>query len=303
MLRKRYGGLSLWMVLVSLTLIFLAIIIGSFVDLPLAEGIYIGKNWLSEFGEYTGTVPITMILASSGMFLFFYFRKESQNARKNFWAFFFLILVWLIVGGFWGFDTFHRHLKGRAYLWFLIGYGFITLVMVFWYFLLRKGESKDYLKKALVIIISGVAVMILTFGIKFAVVRPRYMFLRQWEASGEIAAIEDYYVPWYTFNHDKSLFKGLSGYESYAIQSWPSGHSSFCAMLILMVLYPSCFKDGKKKEWWFYLIGVLYAIVIMLSRMLDGHHFLSDIGFGALFGFLPCALTLLIMYRKEAKNG
>lgn len=292
-MKKTFSGFSLYMLFPVLSLLFVGILVGSFFDLQIAEGIYVGDNFWSIIVEYVGPLPSTAIIGSAGVFLYHYF-MEKETEHHKFFAWFYLILIIVIVGVFWGYDTVHRHLDG-AYWWFVIGIPVIAIVEIPVFFLLKHGNKEDYLKKALILVFAALLVLILTFGVKLLVVRPRYMFLLQWERV-------DLYKPWYAFGGDKSIYKVLPGYESYAIQSWPSGHSSYASMMILLVIFPSCFEKTKGKEFWFFLGGMVYAFLVMLARMLDGHHFLSDVSFGAFFGFISCVISMIACSAVKKKN-
>lgn len=283
-MKKSYSGFSLYMLFPVLLLLLVGILVGSFFDLQIANGIYVGDNFWSIIVEYVGPLPSTVIIVSAGVFLYHHFINKDTPHHKIF-AWFYLILVIAITGSFWGYDTLHRHLDG-AYWWFIIGIPVIAVTEIPVFFLLKNGNKDDYLRKGLIIIVASLLVLILTFGVKLLVIRPRYMFMLKWDRL-------DLYKPWYTFGGDKSIYQNLPGYESYAIQSWPSGHSSFASMMILLVLFPSCFEKTKGKEIFFFIGGMVYAFLVMLARMLDGHHFLSDVSFGAFFGFISCVISLV----------
>ncbi|MBS3108772.1 phosphatase PAP2 family protein [Candidatus Woesearchaeota archaeon] len=77
---------------------------------------------------------------------------------------------------------------------------------------------------------------------------------------------------------------------SYAFSSWnasfPSGHA-----VVLFLMIP--FIDNKYKPYWFAL-----AIIIVLSRIYVGFHYLSDVIFGALLGYL-IAKTSIKYFSKN----
>jgi membrane-associated phospholipid phosphatase len=294
MKEKSYGFRG-YMLYVYLGLFAVMALVGTFLDRPIAQGIYIGPNGFSDLFEYVGTLPISVLLGSSGV-LFYLFFKKRNGKHDALYAWIGLIVCVLISGGFWGFDTFHRHIVHKAWSWFLIGIPAIAVLEIPMYFFLRNGDTALYRKKAVMIIVVGVLLMFLTFGIKFLMVRPRPMYLFTLSEAEQ----DEMYRNWYQFNHDKT---GLDGVESYMYQSWPSGHASFTAGLSLCVILAPCNKKTAGKELYFFLGALLWNVLTMLSRMLDGHHFLSDVAFGMLFGFLPPLLYAYFAQKKEEKAG
>lgn len=293
-MKEKSYGFHWYMLYVYLGLFLVMMLVGTFLDRPIATGIYVGPNGFSDFFEYAGTIPISVLLGSSGVFFYLFFTKRNGKHDKVY-AWLALVLCVLISGAFWGYDTFHRHIVGKAWAWFLIGIPSIAALEIPVYFFLKDGDTALYRKKAIMIIVVGLLLVILTFGIKFLMVRPRPMYLFTLEESER----NELYRNWYQFNHDKT---GLENVENYMYQSWPSGHASFTAGMSLCIILAPCNRKTKGKELYFFLAALLWNVLAMLSRMLDGHHFLSDVAFGMLFGFLPPLLYAYFAQRKEEKS-
>lgn len=310
-MKKSYFGIANWMLVCYLSVFVLGVIFGSFFDYQIDAGLYQDHNVLSKFFEYVGTLPVSVIIGASGLLYFFYFRKKGEKEHKYVRIAYLLLVVCLLIAGcFWGYDTFHRHIllnHGKALrllVSVLIGIPVIAALEVPVYFFLKDGESDDYLHKGNIIVISSCIVVLLTFGLKYLIDRPRFMWLVTTDNP------KAYYRDWFTFAHgrpqDMHDLKGAlidtSRVESYMFQSWPSGHSSFTALMLLIALFPSCNKKTEGKELGFFLFAFLWCLVCMLSRMMDGHHFLTDVSWGMFFGVLPPYLTSLITYKKNNKT-
>lgn len=274
------------------------ILCGSFFDLRISEAVFFPDNLWSKFVEFCGILPTLFIVGSSGMLLFQYYRKKGKQGL----AWFYLVLITVIAGGFWGYDTFHRYFRDHVVLCALFGILVMALFNLPIYVLIRNNRNiEDNPRVALLMILSFLFTALFTFGIKFLIARPRYMFLVQWKEKGYIQNIEDYYRDWFSFSRDTKVFQEFEGYESFAMQSWPSGHSSFSSLTMLSVFFVRFNPKTEKKTDLAFIVSLIWTLLVMLARLLDGHHFLSDISFGLLFGFLSFSLFsfLLVPHRRK----
>lgn len=303
MLRKKYGGLTLSLQLIPFILAALCLILGSFYDLQLTQAVYAPNNFWSIFVEYFGTFPTALMIGITGILFFCYFRdRNHKNDQK--WKWVLLILMTVLAGGYWGFDSFHRHdelgILSKAYTYGPLGVILVAAFQYPLYLFFRKGDSKDYVRKAAVLLIVLGFTFLFTFGIKYINVRPRYMWLVK-----QSTPIQDLFRNWYQFSTDKSLYTNvdpsLSGSLSYWLQSWPSGHTSFSAMTALSLIFASCNCKTKGKEIFFFTGGCIWCFLVALGRVLDGHHFLTDVATGALLTIISSTVVIFLLYRKEAE--
>ena len=166
-LKKDFGGMKVWMPLLAALVALIGLIIGSFLDLNITKAMYVGNNWWSFFVEFLGTLPSAIIIGTSGLFLYFYL--DSKGYKKLKWVL--GILAILVAGAYWGYDSFHRHdelkLLSKMYIYGPLGILVVSICESPFFFLLKNGDRSSYLKKALVILISLVAIFLLTFGVKY----------------------------------------------------------------------------------------------------------------------------------------
>jgi len=294
-MKKNFGGLRTLDLAVLFGIVVLMVLLGSFFDLSFAEKVYSPNSAYSQFFEYAGTFPASAVVASSGVLLDYYFRKV---LHKSWIGTLLLVFITLAVGAMWGYDTFHSLMKSVYAV--LLGLPFLFLSNVFFYLTLKDADPSDFLRKAIVLLSAGLFVLLVTFGLKNLVVRPRFYALKE-NLSGSLSA---YFRPWWAFSRDKS--GPLASFSSFELQSWPSGHSSFSALLFLGLAYSDVkTKDEKKKHLVLFLCILLWMLLTGFSRVVGGYHYLSDVGFGWFFGLLGVSLGFLIAYRparkKEAK--
>ncbi len=171
------------------------------------------------------------------------------------------------------------------YPMFLVGFHFA-----------KRSDDKQLVKR-----IIGLLVLLLTAFVTMQVLknvfnRPRYRTaILGYEGIG--------YVPWYT------QFTGAEGYlTEYGInadefRSFPSGHSilSISAIYILPSL-SWLFPKLKDKQILLLLVGFVFGVTIMLTRIILGAHYLSDVSAGALIGILLSLVYTFMQLRLSKHN-
>lgn len=126
-------------------------------------------------------------------------------------------------------------------------------------------------KNSIAIASIGILCTIIAFGLKaiFAQERP-YLYFKN---SGQ-----------------ENLYKSIEGIEPYmGLTSFPSGHTmAGFALMTLLILY--------KRNLLAQIIFLLLAILVGLSRIYLGHHFLEDVLAGSIIGL---SLGLIVFYLIE----
>ena len=295
-LNKDLGGIKLFVPLIMIIIAITGITIGSFLDLQLTQAVYSKDNFWSVFAEFGGTYFTSIVCGAAGPLLYHYF-DNSNIKNKNIWKWVLLIVITIIAGVYWGYDTFHRHLElgfaSKFYFYGPIGLVVAALGELGVFFFIRNGEKETYLKKALILIFGFAVTIIITFLIKYVNARPRYL----WIMAEHPDDINILFRNWYQFA-PKSYFENIYGeIYSYNLQSWPSGHASFSCLVCLVFVITSCNEKTKGKELLFYLLGIIWSMSIMLARILDGHHYLSDVSTGFLITIIGTTTALLVMNR------
>lgn len=77
-------------------------------------------------------------------------------------------------------------------------------------------------------------------------------------------------------------------------KSFPSGHVGVAAILIFVLPYLSLIEPKlKNKETLLFIIGVIYTLIMALSRIIMGAHYLTDVCFSGLF------MTTFFIFANE----
>ena len=96
------------------------------------------------------------------------------------------------------------------------------------------------------------------------------------------------FVPWY-------LPQGVTGYNSF-----PSGHTSNAVLLFSVSYYADAIRPQRARLIRFLVI--LWIVVVMVSRILCGAHFLSDVVCGALITSTITLVTKLFVYQPTLEK-
>ncbi len=141
-----------------------------------------------------------------------------------------------------------------------------------------KSDDKLLLKRSLCL----VAVLLVAFAFlqitKGIFNRPRYRVVAEGlEGVG--------FVPWFRISPKPTDLMATYGLDAGEFRSFPSGHailsiSTISILLSLTWLFPTL-RDKRNQLCW---AGFAFAVVVMLTRLILGAHYLSDVSAGALIG-------------------
>ncbi len=270
------------MILISAGIFLFLLLSGTFFDLDFSKLVYTPRNFLSYFVEYLGTLSSAVIFSLSGVLLFLYFKNSKRYKYGYIYKYMCLALI-LLAGAFWGYDTFDHYLSKSIYA---VGIGVlvITPFSYLFYLDLKRKYEINFARIAVIIIIAFACSTLLTFGIKTLICRPRYYYLVSQDMS--------YYRNWYEISFVKSGYPGVA-MKTY-LESFPSGHSSFSALNYLLLLFPFVKKDNRNKRI-VYISVTIYCLLVMFGRILDGHHYLSDVAFGYFIGTASVFLSTIFI--------
>lgn len=270
------------MPIVVFSIFLIGLLVGSFCDLQLAKAMYFPDNFLSYYVEYMATFPTAILVSLAGVFLFLYFKHNSKIKYSSTYAYLSLVIV-PISGAVWGYDCFSEKIYA------LLGAVIVIPFAYLFYLYYKRRYEDNFARIAFVIILATITSIIFTFGIKISFNRPRFYYLK------EIAEDYSLYKDWYKIALkfvDKTEYPQLV--ENTYIQSFPSGHSSFSALLYLLLLLPYNFKNKRNSHITF-IVVTIYTLLAMLGRMMNGRHYLSDVSMGYLIGSLSSFVYMIFI--------
>lgn len=285
MLKKKFANIAYWEAGIGLLLALLAILVGSFKDYAISAALVKPDNAFGLVFSYLGGYPAYVLFGAVGvLFWINYQGKSDQKARLL--ALACAIVFPLLAGSLYGIDVFADVITSR-YLQALLGIVFIAIGDVGVYFLCRKGDPEQAYTVGLTFLFAFLTVFALTYLLKKAGLRPRYLFLL-------LEKDPSYYRDWWEF--DPSVVEAFPDLDSSYFESWPSGHAALSALSFLSVLLCPLVKNGEKKTHLVLGASYLFCLLTSAARVSDGHHYLSDVGFGAFFALLFAFLVVYLVY-------
>ncbi|MCQ2795140.1 MAG: phosphatase PAP2 family protein [Bacilli bacterium] len=272
------------------------LIVGSLCDLTIARGIYWADNGFSHFMAGFAMLPLA---ECSGFILGTLFKMVTNHEYKKKWQNILLTVISfaaLIGGGFFfgtHFTSYHAYNLSK---WYAIIFGAIMIVpgYIAGYFLYDKMDHKNLIKTYILI---GVSILFMVAFIEVTkIIFPRLRYT-------SIVKIGDdsLFRPWYLtdFSLNKEFVKAHDLVDNEEIKSFPSGHSQAAFATAFAVMFiPKLFPKFKGKEVYFFYGGFVYFLIIALSRMLIGAHYLSDTMFAGTIALLVYFISNEIYLRK-----
>ena len=248
----------------------LLILVGAFFDLSITQNLYIGANAVSSI---LGIVAQSLMVLMGAFCLVVLFESAKE---KNDFIFSCIKLAEIILAFVFVFYGFY---KAYSAVWFLIISSFLSAIIVFfmWQIVKRIPQEKfgaylSFCKKLLLYI---VIIFVLNKGIKYVWGRPRYVDL--------ITTLGlEAYSPFWQIHF-------CAGYESFY-----SGHTTaVCSVLPLLYVIKDLPYSNKIKNLLSFSL-LCFVFVTMLSRLISGRHFLTDV----VFAFLICFVVCLFIFKK-----
>ena len=267
--------------------VFLALfIVGSFLDLQINQAIFSENN---GFGLTVAALSMNLgyaVIAFMGGVVLFHAHKLNKVTYQRVG---FLLLALAFLGAAIYFDKKeffgHNGWYGAAPEW--VGYFIATPLMagctVLGYLVGKKANNpRLWMLMVVGAFFIGLSLIIGTTVVKNIFHRPRY----------RIAVYNDYcdFYPWWERCVDYKSIMEMHSLTKEEFKSFPSGHTSVCAMTMFgVVLFPFITGKELKRQVLYFYLAMAYTIFVAFTRLLVGAHYLSDVGMGGL-------ITLVCLY-------
>ena len=287
-------------------ILVIGFIVGSFVDQQLSQAIFIRNDSFGLFLSAVGTTPGYGCLAIIGgsLFAIAFLRKDYKLWMRI--LFYGLAIasyglaVFFAGREFFGANGFYK--AAPSWVGFLIE---IPIMSGLGYLGYRIGKNTDNNNLWLLLVILLIAIFIaLVPGVtilKEIFHRPRYRMITE----PEVAALD--YVGFHSWWERCGDYKEIiAKYAEHGVEvlkeqfkSFPSGHAGATAVLILYVTFlPLMNKKYQRLQLPLFYSALVWCLLISVSRIWVGAHFLSDVSMGALI----TAICLLISFYVVVNN-
>lgn len=258
------------------------LIVGTFADLRIDQAVYMPGNGFSAFFERLAPLIGVTVLMIGAALVFWTYKFVKENLTK-------LVLSGLVYLG----STFvalalcykYCHLFGAAY-------GVIVAILIACIVYRIPDELKRQYRWAGITI---VVVFLCSMGL-LEVLKVFWGRVRFRSMQGHF----DLFTPWYHPN-GKHYLAAVGGVAE-EIKSFPSGHSQWAGATLSLCLLALVNPRWKNKESVVYGIALVYALVVMFSRMMQGAHFLSDVTVGFALPFLGLWLARYLLIKQLSQR-
>lgn len=314
-LKNTKSPIHLREILIALAVGIAFMILGGIFDLDFTKGVYNIDN-TSYFGIFfsgIGELPVCIGLTFSALLFFFGRVRKEKFSFKEFLCYFFAIAA-LGFSTYYIYDTFtdlagFRNTEHLDTLIKILGIAFAitlnALLILIGYRFLKNYQNKDFmLRLAILLLLLSVGTMALGNAFKYLVSRPRprYIFDVVYYATPE-----EGFRSFYEMQPFACLNKALTGGKSNNLKSFPSGHSMYAALG--MFVFPSITllfdktKDNRKLQIGLFYGGLAWTIIVMISRVYAGAHFLSDVGMGLIVTLIIGTLANYLIFNPKADSN
>lgn len=286
-LKRRY----LRFFLCTLAAPVLLMVVGSLWDLQISKLLYPGhESSVGQFFAAFGELPAFTCFTVAGVLLFLIRSRLRQDWKWLFLAASVLLVLFGIV------MNIHEATDNVAALptWVAaLVTLFVSILAACGVFLItRQTPTKTVLRFLLTLIFVALGTMILINVIKLPWSRPRMRLL---VATGN----ESYFMPWWQTGAELKRRLVADGVASSEFRSFPSGHTGCAACAMLLILLPTLKKQWHDKEKVFFAIGAAWTLLVAISRIWMGAHYLTDVTMGCLITVIVSGVGVYLFYFNQ----
>ena len=278
-----------------------AFVAGTFWDLPISRALYSENNGVAVGFSVLGLY----LFFGSYVFLLGVLCRQLLVANGKRWFRWLILLLFVYLtlstsalggGGFIS-DSVCGFLfpEKTGSLWEYLLAGLILFVPLFPLGMLANKDryDKNVVRRLIVLLAFMCFAFFLSSFVKSTVMRPRFrVTLLGYEG------VE--FVPWYSILKNSKFLMSFYDLVSDDLGSFFSGHAMNAMLnLVIVPALASAFPKVKEKEKSLIILAVLISVPIMLSRMVLGDHYLSDVAFGAIAGLKMCYSVEKISEKTE----
>ena len=256
--------------------------IGSFWDYPISQAFYDPSNpfglFFAAFGEY----PAALGFAAAGAMLL-----SARNRKNRITGILQMIAgCWFVLSG-----AAMASMLPKGYLeiptLLSVGIGLICTGLTVWGFLrlCRGGDRRVVIRVAAVFLLVIFADILVVNLIKIPWGRARM----------RLVAVDEraYFMPWWIAGSELKDTLTATGVAAEEFKSFPSGHTANASTLMLLCLLPMLRPKLAAKQTLLFLIGFFWTILVAVSRIIMGAHYLAD----TIVGFAVGLIVLILMSR------
>lgn len=268
-------------------ILLLAMVAGSIWDYPISQQLYDSQSIFGMFFSAYGEMPIGCCLITASVLIFMGHNRERKFIGT-------IQIVFGVVIAIYGSIVMaimpKRYLPFSPIINMSIGAALSVGVAIISVKLFRNADHSTMLKVALIFILVIVVQRFLIDAIKILWERPRMRMI--------VETPEAYFTPWWTIGSEQKDKLVAAGVGKEWFTSFPSSHTANGATAMMLTLLPLLRSKWKHKQSMFFFAGAAWGLMVALSRIILGLHFLTD----TVVGFTVTLLLLIFFVQLVYKN-
>ena len=277
--------------LVVLAVLVILMVVGSFLDLQISKLLYPGhESSLGQFFAAFGELPAFLCFTCAGVLLFLI-----RGRLRRDWNVLFLIISALLVA--FGLVMNIREACDNvpalpAWVAILVTVFATAVAGAGVVLLTRQCPAKTVLRFLLTLVFVSFVTMVLINVIKIPWSRARMRLL---VSTGN----DTYFMPWWQLGgalKQRLVGEGISPDE---FRSFPSGHTACAACAMLAILLPALKKQWHDKERVCLIVGAVWTLLVAVSRIWMGAHYLTDVTMACLIVLGVSVLGIYLFYFNQ----
>ena len=274
-------------IIIVLSGIVVCLLLGSFYDLQVSTAVYDKSNWFGLIFAAYGQGPSAFAMAGAGGLLIYTMDKKRMVSLIPSVLFGILLIVFGVFMGF--FEPIEYLVTVPKVVLVLISIIVTALTIYAFIRILKDNTDAEKRRFAYFIIFFVITQMIVINVIKVPWGRPRMRLIEEYP---EIM-FQDWWVIGSSIK-DKYLALGVGSNE---FKSFPSGHTASALNIFIITVLPYLNKKLENKKNLFFIISVVFTVLVAISRIIMGAHFITDVTVGFLVGFIIYLASLKIFYK------
>lgn len=276
--------------------LLILMVIGSLFDEPISALLYHPGNAFGTFFAAFGEYPAPLGVSAAGAMLLAAGRKESSRPFRAFLTAAGGCLI--AAGGCWTLSLPGKYMEISPSVAAAVGLICTTLTVLI---ILRLGHDAG--RSTLLGVAAAFLLVILADAALINIIKSLWGRPRMRLIASDPRA---YFLPWWQPDTSLRDILTAAGVPAGEFRSFPSGHTANASCLMLLSLLPYICPKLAPRQSLLFGIGFLWALLVALSRITVGAHFLTDTAAGCavVLTALVCAQLPLLLrgLPRSSKN-
>lgn len=109
-----------------------------------------------------------------------------------------------------------------------------------------------------------------------------------------------YFMPWWQVGDSLKNELVAAGVAAEEFKSFPSGHVANASVMLLLPLFADIVPSLKGKEKTLLNIGIVWVILIAVSRIIIGAHYMTDVTVSVIITYTVILIVLKLLYKPRS---